>query len=320
MWADVSPQKEAIDTAQIGVMVVTVGWYEDVTNYPAGYVLATDADFSGDSDGNFLYIGTADYVVIPDTIKGVAVTSYANMFMFSSVKGVISTNPNVTTMDGMFQSTSSTSLQLDIDTSNVTRMVSTFENSAATVLDLSSFDTSKVTTMFSTFSGSSATVGYAKSQSDADKYNASFDKPAALTFVVKDTEGSYPDGYVLLTDSDFIGTTDSDFQYTGYAEYVVIPDVIKGVAITSYNNMFYNAKQVKGVISANSNVTSAMMMFMGHTANTLDLSGIDFSNITNTDQMFYNATTVVGYAKTQADVDKLNASKDKPAGLTFTVK
>jgi surface protein len=320
MWADVSPQKEAINTAQIGEMVVTVGWYEDETSYPAGYVLATDADFSGDTNGSFTYIGTAEYVIIPETIKGVPVTSYTNMFMFSSVKGVISANPNITNMDGMFKYTSSTILELDIDTSSVTRMVSTFESSAATTLDLSSFDTSSVTTMFDAFANATATTGYANTQADADKFNASFGKPSALTFVVKDTEGSYPAGYVLLTDSDFSGTVDGDFQYTGYAEYVVIPDTIKGVSITSYYTMFFNSHQIKGVISTNPNITNTSLMFANSTASTLDLSGTDFSNVTNTDYMFQGASTTIGYAKTQADADKLNASLNKPATLIFTVK
>ena len=29
------------------------------------YVIATDADFSGTADGDFVYIGSKDYVIIP---------------------------------------------------------------------------------------------------------------------------------------------------------------------------------------------------------------------------------------------------------------
>ena len=60
-----------------------------------------------------------------------------------------------------------------------------FNDSKATSLDLSSFDTSKVTNMGGMFDGSQATIGYAKTQADANKLNASSGKPSTLNFVVK---------------------------------------------------------------------------------------------------------------------------------------
>ena len=74
----------------------------------------------------------------------------------------------------------------DIDTSKVTNMNSMFYNSKATTLDLSSFDTSNVTNMGSMFYGSKATTGYARTQTDADKFNSSSNKPSALVFEVKE--------------------------------------------------------------------------------------------------------------------------------------
>ena len=65
-------------------------------------------------------------------------------------------------------------------------MKNMFSNSAATSLDLSSFDTSNVTNTSDMFWGSKATTGYARTQSDADRFNASTTgKPSGLTFVVK---------------------------------------------------------------------------------------------------------------------------------------
>ena len=226
------------------------------------WVLATDDDFSGTSDGSFRYIGTDRYVEIPHVIKGVNVTSYLNMFRDTSVKGVKSTNKNVTdmrymfmgsqatrldlsnfdtssvtnmngvfidsqatsldlsnfdtsnatNMGNMFQRSQATSLDLsNFDTSNVTNMSSMFRDSQAASLNLSSFDTSSVTNMawmffssqaisldlssFDTsgvtdtgnmFRNSQATIGYARTQADADKFNGSSNKPAELTFIVKD--------------------------------------------------------------------------------------------------------------------------------------
>ena len=64
-------------------------------------------------------------------------------------------------------------------------MSSMFQNSSATTLDLSSFNTSNVTNMSYMFHESSATKGYARTQTDADKFNSSSGKPAGLNFVVK---------------------------------------------------------------------------------------------------------------------------------------
>ena len=95
---------------------------------------------------------------------------------------------NVTDMRKMFQVSAATSLDLSsFDTSNVTNMYEMFSGSAATSLDLSSFDTSNVTDMSSMFESSKATVGYARTRTDADKFNSSRDKPSTLTFVVKDS-------------------------------------------------------------------------------------------------------------------------------------
>lgn len=60
-----------------------------------------------------------------------------------------------------------------------------FSNSKVTSLDLSSFNTTNVTEMGSMFRNSSATTGYARTQTDANRFNTSFSKPAALTFIVK---------------------------------------------------------------------------------------------------------------------------------------
>ena len=200
------------------------------------YVLATDDDFSGTSNGNFRYIGTDDYVEVPHIIKGVNVTSYSNLFRETSVKGVASTNKNVTNMNRMFQNSKATNLVLssfdtsnvtnmnnmftdsqatsldlsNFDTSSVTIMTEMFRNSKATSLDLSNFDTSSVTNMYgmfqlskatsldlssfdtsnvtsinNMFQLSNATIGYARTQADADKFNATSNKPVGLNFVVK---------------------------------------------------------------------------------------------------------------------------------------
>lgn len=195
---------------------VRIGTYGTMSKMeiPEGYVLATDSDFSGTTNGSFKYIGTDEHIVIPNRIKGVAVTTYSSMFdgyTGTQLKGVASFNKNITSISYMFFGSQATSLDLsnfntsnvtsmsymfrdskattldlsNFDTSNVTGMIYMFSNSQATSLDLSSFNTSKVTNMNNMFNGSKATTGYARTQTDADKFNAISGKPAGLVFTVK---------------------------------------------------------------------------------------------------------------------------------------
>ena len=157
--------------------------------------VATDDDFSGTRDGEFVYIGSEIHIIIPHKIKGVTVTKMYNSY---SIGGMFGKNASivrsVATLEGhsitdssyMFSGSLSTTVNLsNFDTSNVTNMDSTFRNSKATTLDLSSFNTSKVTNMAFMFFNSQATTGYARTQTDANKFNASSNKPAGLNFVVK---------------------------------------------------------------------------------------------------------------------------------------
>ncbi len=113
------------------------------------------------------------------------------MFTYSAATSIDLSNfdtSNVVNMAIMFSESAATSLDLSsFNTSNVTNMISMFEGSAATSLDLSSFDTSNVKYMGSMFKGSKATTGYARTQTDADKFNSLGGKPSTLTFVVKDS-------------------------------------------------------------------------------------------------------------------------------------
>ena len=131
--------------------------YTSIEAYIADtYVLATDKDFEGERDGQFIYRGTAEYVKIPKTIKGVNLTSTVSMFYGSPVKGVLSDNPAITDMRQMFCDTSSDSLELVLNTSNVKDMSRMFAGARAKELILTSFDTSKVENFQAMFSGASA--------------------------------------------------------------------------------------------------------------------------------------------------------------------
>ena len=335
-----------------------------VKGQPIQYVLATDADFVGTASGSFRYNGVSQYVIIPDTIKGVTVTSYKSLFQSSGVKGVVSDNPRVTDMSNMFYQSLSTSLDVShLDTSNVTNMSYMFFDSRATVLDLRSFDTAKVTNMsdmfssseattidmstfdtsnvtnmnsmfqssnattldvhsFNTakvtamgymfrssratkldlssfdtwnasgvdsmFNGASATTGYARNATDAAKFNSGTYRPSGLTFIVK----GQPVQYVLATDVDFVGTANGSFRYNGVSQYVIMPDTIKGVSITSYKYLFQNSG-VRGVVSTNPRVTDMSYMFYQSLSTSLDVSHLDTSNVTNMSYMFFDSRPTV---------------------------
>ncbi len=195
---------------------VRIGRNKGGSEYIGEVYLAQDDDFVK-VNNRWVYRGSELEIEIPHTIQGEEVTSYAYMFYGSGsylatpVTRVVSTNKDITNMTYMFYDSQATSLDLSsfdtsnvtnmsymfrnlqatsldlssFDTSNVTNMSNMFYGSLATSLDLSSFDTSKVTTMSNMFRNSSATTGYARTQADADRFNASSGKPSGLVFVVK---------------------------------------------------------------------------------------------------------------------------------------
>ena len=151
--------------------------------------LAQDSDFVK-AGSDWVYKGSALEVEIPTHINGELVTSTGSMFSeyyeATPVTKVVLNHSNVTSMNYMFEQSSATTLDLSsFNTSNVTSMNYMFTESSATTLDLSSFNTSNVTNMYYMFRLSSATIGYARTQADANKFNASEGKPSGLNFVVK---------------------------------------------------------------------------------------------------------------------------------------
>ena len=109
-----------------------------------------------------------------------------NMFLSCSVTNLnISslTTQNVTNMSGMFSGCDATDIDVSrFITTNVTDMSSMFSYTNTSILDLSSFDTTNVISTTNMFQACTATVGIARTQADADRFNASSNKPAGLTF------------------------------------------------------------------------------------------------------------------------------------------
>ena len=162
---------------------------------PSGYRIlninvkgvATNGDYL--TDTSHMFNGSPSLYLELDYLDTSNVTLMNNMFTQSQATTLDLSGfdtSNVTNMGFMFGNNQAIILDLSsFDTSNVTNMSGMFGQSKATELDLSSFDTSNVTNMNYMFISSKTTTGYAKTQTDADRFNNSSMKPSTLTFVVK---------------------------------------------------------------------------------------------------------------------------------------
>ena len=193
---------------------------------------------------------------------------------------------NVMYMGNMFEESDITSIDLSsFDTSNVTDMSFMFSDSEATSIDLSSFDTSNVTDMRRMFSGCEAT---------------SLDLSNFDTSNVTDMSSMFYYNKATTLDLSSFDTSN----------------------VTTMSGMFYSSEATTLDLSSfdTSNVTDMNEMFYYSQATALDLSSFDTSNVTDMSDMFYSSEATIGYARTQDDADKLNATSNKPSGLTFVVK
>ncbi len=224
------------------------------------------------------------------SINGKPIRWMANLFNGSNASSIDLSSfdtSNVTDMNYMFGNNSATSLDLStFDTSSVRGMSYMFFNSNATYLDLSSFDTSNVNATNNMFEHS-----YASRIDGLDVFNTS-----NVTVM-----GS-------MFNSSKVKRLDLRSFDTSY--------------ITFFGSMFAHLELDSLDLSSfdTSHATDMMFMFSNTKINKLDLSSFDMSSVTRTDKMFEDSIINTGYARTQADADKLNASSDKPTGLTFVVK
>lgn len=123
-----------------------------------------------------------------------------------------------------------------------------------------------------------------------------------------------PSYYVEATDDDFIKDDDGEtFRYIGDHEYVIIPCVIHGKEVTSYDYMFQEGFSTgrkirtnpKGVASINTNVTCMSSMFYGCRGITeLDLRYLDTSYVKSMYSMFDGCSSL-----TSLDLSNFNTSK-----------
>ncbi len=251
--------------------------------------------------------------------------------------GMINDKP-IVDMSYMFWGSKATTLDLSsFDTSKVTSMSWMFESSAATTLDLSSFDTSNVTKMDDMFESSAATE-----IKGLENFNTS--KVTDMSWMFSWSEAttlnlsSFDTSKVTNMGNMFSGTkvTSLDLSSFDTSKVTNMGSMFSGTKVTSLDlssfdtsnvtnmaSMFNSsaATEIKGLENFNtSKVTDMRYMFSGSKVTSLDLSSFNTSNVTNMSDMFSYSKATTGYARSQEDADRFNASSNKPSGLTFVVK
>lgn len=134
----------------------------EVPSYiPEYYVLATDEDFSGTKNGEFVYTGSDEYVIIPYRIKGVVVRSAKGMFKNKPVLGVASYSPLIYDWTEAFSYAGVQGQPLELnylDMSGAANLTEILSNCKAGTLDLSSWNTNHVVMLRYAFSYCEASV------------------------------------------------------------------------------------------------------------------------------------------------------------------
>ena len=251
-------------------------------------------------------------------VSNINTSNVTNMrYMFqstsaTSIKGLDNFDTsNVTNMSEMFQDSQATTLDLSsFDTSNVTNMSYMFSSSKATTLDLSSFDTSKVINMYHMFTGSKATT--------LDLSNFDTSNVTNMLWMFCDNQAT------TLDLSSFNTSKVTDMSNMFYNSKATTLDLssFNTSNVTNMHDMFCYSQATTLNLSSfdTSKVTDMSNMFSRSKATTLDLSSFDTSKVTDMSRMFENSQATTGYARTQADADKFNASTRKPSKLNFTIK
>ena len=249
-----------------------------------------------------------------DTSKATSMQSMFSSSAATETKGLQNFNTsNVTSMGGMFWNSAATSLDVSsFDTSNVTDMGQMFWGSAATeIKGLNKFNTSKVTNMNNMFSSTKvASLGLSRfNTSKVTNMGSMFASSKATVIDVSSFDTS------KVTNMSGMFSSNAAIEIKGLENF----DTSK---VTEMSQMFFGSKATSLDLSSfdTSNVTSMWQMFFGSEATSLDLSSFDTSKVTNMNEMFFRSYATTGYARTQKDADRFNASSNKPSGLTFVVK
>ncbi len=297
--------------------------------FPLRYILAKDDDFDGDDDGEFVYIGDAEYVIIPEYIKGVKMTKTGlsetqHIFMEKPfIKGIAFENAlNIVDMSYLFFNNNSPDLELEyLDTSAVINMSEMFAGSQATTLDLSSFVTSSVESMFAMFADSEVTTldlnSFDTSNVDDMGYMFAGSQAISLDLNLFDTSNVvYMDSMfansqaTTLNLSSFNTSKVHDMSAMFAGSYATTLDLslFDTSNVIDMGYMFAGSQTININVSSfnTSNVIYMDGMFKDSQATTLDLRSFDTSQVINRSNMFTHAAATLGYARNLREAAKFN--------------
>ena len=262
---------------------------------------------------------------------------------------------NVTSMNGMFyycQNLEELNLS-NFNTSNVTNMsIMFYYCSKLTSLDLSNFNVSKVTTFGGMLTGCNAMTSINLDNWDMRQWTSSsplggifsgmtglktisaknWKIPASFTHLFSRTMsgGGSPIETIDVTGWDLTNARDIQgaFGDCKSLKNIIGLNTWNTQYITNMLGMFQNCQSLTSLSLTNfntANVTTMNVMFSGCTnLTTLDLSSFDVTQISDSNlaSIFNNSPALTtGYAKSQANADKLNqSSTGKPSGMTFIVR
>jgi len=299
--------------------------YPSIEAYIADtYVLAKDSDFIGDRNGQFMYAGSAEYVIVPEVIKGVKITSTACMFKGSVVKGVICDNPAITDMRGMFwdarsneleiiQNKPRSAVELILNTSNVTDMSQMFNGAIIEELILTTFDTSKVTNFTDMFAGARAkTIDVSTFDTSSGVYfGGMFDETSAETLDIRHFDTSNAEILTSMFSRSKVKTLDLRHFDTSKAHFM--------------NLMFADCEATTIDISRFNfgNVYDVSAMFAG----AKNLLSVDFSNLIVTGgnrfqehSLTYGSSIKTIYINSKQDPETFRTYCHPDAGTQLIVK
>lgn len=276
-------------------------------NKKSKYVLATDEDFEGDGEGrHFQYIGTNEYVEVPHVIKGVSITDVSYMFMRTSVKGVKSSNKNITNMGGMFTDLKSTELDLSqLNTSSVTNMDDMFWNAEIETIDFNNFDTSNVTSMKSMFTNSNIiNIEFSDfNTKNVVNMHSMFENAEIKEIDLSSFDTSKVESMGRMFDN--IRTEKLDISSFNTTNVKNMYSMFGGYSLEFLDLSHFNTENVRDMGS----------MFIGTNLYTLDLRSFDFSGVKGNDDgvknMFQMSSLNEIYVKDQADADFLRDFADE---------
>lgn len=111
-------------------------------------------------------------------------------------------------------------------------------------------------------------------------------------------------GIYLAKDSDFSGTSNTKFIYIGTKESLIIPTVIKGVTVTSYQYLFRDSIPISEVYIQSPSVTAITRMFQYNNSYNVVLHSPE-NNITRMDYMFVSQSSLETVDMSNFDASKM---------------